>query len=87
MPTRRALVCVCAVATFVMSATAKPVFAQYSGTRATGENYHVEITGNLWDPSPNILISSESISGIPGSDIDFVEDLGIEKNWFAAAVA
>ena len=79
MPTRRALVCVCAVATFVMSATAMPVFAQYSGTRATGENYHVEFSGSLWNPSPNILINSESISGIIGSDIDFVEDLGIEK--------
>jgi hypothetical protein len=82
MPTRRALVCVCAVATFVMSATAMPVFAQYSGTRATGENYHVEFSGNLWNPTPNILINSESISGIIGSDIDFVEDLGIESNWF-----
>ena len=66
----------------VMSAI--PVFAQLppSGTRATGENYHVEFSGNLWNPTPNILINSESISGIIGSDIDFVEDLGIESNWF-----
>ena len=28
------------------------------------------------------MISSESIDGILGSDIDFVKDLGIEKSWF-----
>jgi hypothetical protein len=50
--------------------------------RATGETYHVEISGALWDPTPNILITSESIEGILGTPIDFVEDLGIEKGWF-----
>lgn len=82
MPSRRALVCVCTVATFVLAAAVRPVFAQYTGNRATGENYHVEISGNLWDPTPTMIISSESISGIIGSEIDLVEDLGIEKNWF-----
>jgi hypothetical protein len=76
------MVCVCAVALSILW-TAAPASAQYnSNNRATGENYHVEISGNLWDPTPNILISSESINGILGSEIDFVEDLGIEKNWF-----
>ena len=83
MPTRIAVVCLCAVA---ILGTAAPASAQYgappSSSRATGENYHVEISGLLWDPSPSILISSESISGIIGSDIDFVDDLGIEKSWF-----
>jgi hypothetical protein len=50
--------------------------------RATGENYRVEIAGALWGPTPSIFISSESIEGILGSRIDFVEDLGIEKSWF-----
>jgi hypothetical protein len=59
---------------------ATPAAAQ-SG-RATGENYHVEVAGNLWDPTPAIIIRSESIRGIIGSDIDFVEDLGVEKSWF-----
>ena len=49
--------------------------------RATGENYHVEIGGMLWNPSPDISISSEAL-GIIGSRIDFVEDLGIEKSLF-----
>ncbi len=63
---------------------ATPAAAQYGGSSslATGENYHVEVAGNLWDPTPAILIRSESIRGIIGSDIDFIEDLGIEKSWF-----
>jgi len=83
MPTRIAGVCVCAVA---MLGAAVPASAQYgalpTSNRATGEKYHVEISGSLWDPAPSIFISSESIEGILGSRIDFVEDLGIEKSWF-----
>ena len=59
---------------------AGPASAQTS--RATGENYHVEISGSLWYLTPQIVISSESIDGIIGSNIDAVEDLGIEKAWF-----
>jgi len=64
---------------------ATPASAQYASptsSRATGENYHVEVSGLLWDPSPAVVISSESIDGIIGSDIDFVTDLGIESSWF-----
>jgi hypothetical protein len=82
MPTRSAVVCACLMAWLGGAATAH---AQYgirpAGNRATGENYHVEITGNLWGPAPSLLITSESIEGIPGTPIDFVEDLGIEKSW------
>ena len=49
--------------------------------RATGENYHVEIGGFLWFPTPEIDIASESL-GIIGSKIDFVSDLAIEKSTF-----
>jgi hypothetical protein len=64
---------------------AVPAHAQY-GTRpisdpATGEDYHVEISGFLWAPTPDIVITSEAL-GILGSQIDFVEDLGIEKSTF-----
>jgi hypothetical protein len=54
---------------------------QPTGNRATGETYHVEIAGNLWGPAPSIFVTSESIEGIPGTPIDFVEDLGIERHW------
>ncbi len=84
MPTRRAMVCVWAVATLgaAVPASAQSVVQPSSSSRATGENYHVEISGSLWDPTPAIFISSESIEGILGDRIDFVEDLGIEKSWF-----
>jgi hypothetical protein len=67
------------------SLAASPASAQYSiqglSDPATGETWHVEISGNLWGPTPNVLISSESL-GIIGNEIDFVSDLGIEKSTF-----
>ena len=65
---------------------ALPAEAQYSvrraSNRATGENYRVEIGGYFWNPTPEIAIASESIRGILGDKIDFVDDLGIEKTRF-----
>jgi hypothetical protein len=66
--------------------TAAPAEAQYgarTGTsnRATGETYHVEITGGFWNPSPDIVISSEQFD-IIGSDVDFVKTLGITDTKF-----
>ena len=64
---------------------ALPAAAQY-GTRglsdpATGETYHVEVSGVLWNPDPTLLITSESL-GIVGDQIDFVEDFGFESKTF-----
>jgi hypothetical protein len=84
MPIRTAVVCVCAA--LLVFGVAVPASAQSSAplpsNRATGERYHFEIAGSFWGPAPAIFISSESIEGILGSRIDFVEDLGIEKSWF-----
>jgi hypothetical protein len=64
---------------------AVPASAQYGvragSDRAIGEDYHVEIGGYLWPPTPTVLIRSESL-GILGDQIDFVDDLGIEKGTF-----
>jgi hypothetical protein len=64
---------------------AAPAAAQYGAPRvsdpATGEKYHFEIAGLLWQPTPEAVISSEAL-GILGTDIDFVADLGIEKETF-----
>jgi hypothetical protein len=65
---------------------ASPAAAQYGARpvgsdRATGETYHVELGGSIWNPAPAIAISSESL-GIAGDTIDFVTDLGIEKTSF-----
>jgi len=68
---------------------ASPAFAQYGAhftksDPATGEKYNVEISGSLWNPSPDLVISSESL-GIVGNEIDFVKDLGVEKTTFRDA--
>jgi hypothetical protein len=81
MLTRTVVVSVCLLAAL---STAAPAAAQFNAlsSRATGENYHVEISGSLWNPAPTIFLTSESLEGIPGSRVDFVEDLGIERKWF-----
>ena len=70
--------------TFALSAL--PADAQYAvrrnSDRATGENYHVEVSGYFWNPTPDIVIASESLPGIIGDRIDFVNDLGLEKTRF-----
>src|SRR6476620_4893620 len=82
MRTRAAAI---SVLCLVLGLAAAPARAQYAvkgpSNPATGESYHVEIGGFLWNPTPDIVISSESL-GIVGSDIDFVNDLGIEKTRF-----
>lgn len=69
---------------FVLAAV--PARAQYAvrgdSDRATGENYHFEIGGFLWNPSPDMMIKSEAL-GIIGSQIDLIEDLGLEKTRFS----
>jgi hypothetical protein len=57
--------------------------AQFAATPfsdpATGERYHIEAAGALWNADPTFLIASESF-GVLGSTIDAVADLGITKN-------
>ena len=54
--------------------------AQYrpAGPPTVGETYHIEATYGWWDAQPELSINSEAL-GIIGSDIDLIEDLGIEK--------
>jgi len=66
---------------------ASPAHAQYkpnkgASDRATGENYHFEASGDLWGPTPEISIASESLPGVIGDRIDFVKELGIVKKTF-----
>jgi hypothetical protein len=82
MRTRAAAI---SVLCLVFGLTAAPARAQYAARGAsdpaTGERYHVEIGGFLWNPTPDIVISSEGL-GLVGSSIDFVNDLGIVKSKF-----
>jgi hypothetical protein len=47
-------------------------------TGAVGDQYHIEAAAGFWNPQPELLVSSESL-GIPGDEIDLVNDLGIEQ--------
>lgn len=59
---------------------AAPAAAQYQPPRnpPTGEDYHVELALAGWRPTPVFIITSESL-GIPGTEVDIVNDLGIES--------
>jgi hypothetical protein len=66
---------------------AAPARAQYGARSlsdpATGEKYHVEVGGYFWNPTPDIRITSQSLTrDALGTPIDFVTDLGIEQTRF-----
>ncbi len=82
MRTRTAQILVCSA---LLCLAASPARAQYGAPQmadpATGETYHVEVSGDFWIPNPQISITSEAL-GIVGSKIDFVNDLGIVQSKF-----
>lgn len=57
------------------TASAQP---RYGGSPAVGETFVLEVAGGLWNPTPELIVSSSSL-GIPGTDVDFTRDLGAEK--------
>jgi hypothetical protein len=61
-----------------VAAAALPASAQFRPPveRAVGEDYHFEVAYSFWSADPSLVINSESL-GIPGTDVDLVEDLGI----------
>jgi hypothetical protein len=74
MPRLRPLV----LASLLLSLSA-PASAQFGrASDVVGENYHVELSFNFWNPTPEPIVSSEAL-GILGTDVNLVEDLGIEK--------
>ena len=48
---------------------------------AIGENYHVELSGSFWNPTPFGVISAGNFE-IVGSSVDFVGDLGFQQTRF-----
>lgn len=82
---KRLLPCLVTVI-LVAGAAASPAYAQYrplpapgsASARQQGENYHVEISVNLWNPVPSFGVSSDGL-GITGTTIDALADLGIQR--------
>lgn len=83
MRTRLLATSLCLVAGLCAATPAEAQYGARRGTsnRATGETYHVELGGTLWNPTPEIVISSESL-GISGDNVDFVNTLGLPKQTF-----
>jgi hypothetical protein len=50
--------------------------------KAPGENFHVELGMVFWTPSPGILIQTGALSSIGESQVDFVQEFGIENKRF-----
>jgi hypothetical protein len=77
-----ALIAASVAGLLTLPATAR---AQYSApdadSGAIGEKYHVEVSGNFWNPSVFGKISSTQFD-IIGSDIDVVRDLGYQQTRF-----
>jgi len=65
----------------VLGWSARDAAAQYRppAKPAIGEDYHIEGSLAWWNADPSILVSSESL-GIPGDDIDLIEDLSVIKH-------
>jgi hypothetical protein len=51
--------------------------SMFRGT-SIGEDYTLEMTGGMWNPTPSIVVSSEQF-GIIGSEINFGDDLGMVR--------
>lgn len=69
--------------------TPSPALAQFHpqpvGNPATGESYHIEGSVALWVPSADISVASAGsgvLAGIPGTTIDFKNDLGLTDQNF-----
>jgi len=76
---RRLLVWAALVSVALVAAdTASAQIRRQSRGSGVGENYRVEASFGLWRPDTDIVVTSESL-GIPGSEIDAVDDLGFEN--------
>jgi hypothetical protein len=72
--------CAFALVTLVWAA---PADAQFNAPRPVvpGEDYRVELGLGFWQPEPGLVIRMDDLE-VLGSDIDFVEEFGLEKERF-----
>src|SRR5947209_6379707 len=66
--------------------TALPAHAQFQARRvstpATGESYHIELSGGLWFPNADITIANTALSQT-GTDVNLKSDLGLVDKRFS----
>lgn len=70
----------CCLGALVVLVAAPDASAQYRrpASPVVGEDYHIEASYAWWNAEPSLLVNSESIE-ILGTDVDLIEDLGIEQ--------
>jgi len=71
--------CALLVSMVLIAARAEAQFGRNNVVPA--EDYHVELGAVFWTPSPEVLVSVGSL-GVIGSEIDFVNDFGIQDKTF-----
>lgn len=71
----------CCLGALGLFAAAPDAAAQYQrpGSPVVGEEYHIEASYGWWNAQPSLIVNSESLE-ILGSDVNLIEDLGIEKH-------
>jgi hypothetical protein len=79
MSMNRVLVVV-GISLFALAGVTREANAQYrpAGPPTIGDAYHIEAAYGWWNAEPDLIVNSEAL-GIIGSDIDLIQDLGIEK--------
>lgn len=61
------------------SASDAPAQYRRPATGVVGEEYHIEASYGWWNAEPSLIVNSESLE-ILGTDVNLIEDLGIEKH-------
>jgi len=50
--------------------------------RADAQDHVAELGVMLWKPSPQLTLSTDTLSGFSIDEVDFVQEFGIEDKWF-----
>jgi hypothetical protein len=85
----RTSICLYGFLVAALMLTAAPASAQFIrrslNDPATGEQYHIEGSAGFWHPDATMSVSVSgggALSGIPGTTIDFMNDLGLTNQRF-----
>jgi len=67
----------------LLLAAAAPAHAQFTVQPPSppADDYHVELGAVFWSPTPELAINSNDL-GVIGSEVDFVQEFGIEEKRF-----
>jgi hypothetical protein len=57
-------------------------FLSLFSTGAYAQGHVGEVGVMLWKPSPELVLSTETLSGFSIDEVDFVQEFGIEDKWF-----